>query len=339
MNRTRLAEAVGLWIAEGDRATDGEITFTNASRCLVRQFFEVLCCVFPDYVDRIRLYVYSDTGEGQPFDIPVRTVRRYQDERANRPYAILRLASVDCLREWRRLYDELLADKTAHPDLLRGIFAGEGTVHISSRNSRTLRIAQLKSSLLERLLKSCGFSYSYYPPSRTYEVSKRHQWDLAAEMDLCGLHPAKAADFKQAYAEFIEYHYPKGFLERAVLKDLHKPYTAQQLADKYDRSRARLSEVLGVLRKKGFVKKFGVLQTTYWLNSRVDKIVISSRKDAYLQAVASSGCRSTADVASYLNTDHSNASRRLRELQCLGLLDYEDGCWKPCKKKKDVHVI
>jgi len=56
---TELAECIGLWLAEGDKKTEREITFTNNCIPLVELFGFTIQKQFENYPINPRIYVYS----------------------------------------------------------------------------------------------------------------------------------------------------------------------------------------------------------------------------------------------------------------------------------------
>jgi hypothetical protein len=87
MNWNKVAQCVGLWLAEGDNKTQQEITFTNSQPELIVLFNSVLRELFGSI--KVRVYSYAP-DETTVVNIPIKEciVRNYIDKRANRPYFI-----------------------------------------------------------------------------------------------------------------------------------------------------------------------------------------------------------------------------------------------------------
>ena len=190
-----IAECVGLWLAEGDKKTKNEITFTNNCIPLVELFYKVISKLFIDKKERIRIYVYSKNNE--KIDIPFcKIVNYYTDKRAKKPYCILRLASVKDIKEWKKIVANISNDKKQYVNILRGFFAGEGNIKEGSHNSRGLRIAQKERNILvELILTDLNIKkFKFRPNERSYIIYGKTNWDIFAELRLADLHPKKKKD-------------------------------------------------------------------------------------------------------------------------------------------------
>jgi len=98
----KIAECVGLWLAEGDNKTKSEITFTNNCLPLVIFFYKVIKRKFSNEKLKPRVYVYRTHNE--VVNIPMKCkINYYQDIRARKPYYIYRVASVNILKEWKKI--------------------------------------------------------------------------------------------------------------------------------------------------------------------------------------------------------------------------------------------
>ena len=61
MNNKKIAECVGLWLAEGDNKSNREITFTNNEFSLIELFHKTIQKLFSNYTFNINIYVwYND---------------------------------------------------------------------------------------------------------------------------------------------------------------------------------------------------------------------------------------------------------------------------------------
>jgi len=154
----KIAECIGLWLAEGDTKTKKEITFTNNQFDLIELFHKTLTLLFDDFEYNTRLYVYMPTKNKVYKKINVNTLRKYIDKRANKPYYIWRLASIKIHNIWVKKVEEFKLNTNFYVPLLRGFFAGEGNIKTGSHGNRTLRIAQLKNTFVEHLLNAVGIT-------------------------------------------------------------------------------------------------------------------------------------------------------------------------------------
>ncbi|MBN1274861.1 hypothetical protein JXA12_01025 [Candidatus Woesearchaeota archaeon] len=331
-----IAECVGLWLAEGDSTSRYELTFTNNSPALIRHFYSGVSGLFPG--ERYHLYIY---GLGNPVKPPIPgiAVRTYTDKRARKPYFIIRLASKATMTAWYDIVSDYLSsdDISVVASIIRGFFAGEGSVKVSSHNSRILRIAQKeRTDYLDNTFSLLGLHFRFFAGNRTYEFSGRDNWLVFAEHRLADLHPLKKASFWSAYHDFKQCHYPKLYLKQSIFPLLSEPKSARQLAKAFSRSSARIYDVLSELKEEGSVSNYRVGSVDYWVAS--DCLVISGKKKAYLD------CLSIPRVASYcarlFDVTHKSATRRLRELEKLGLAQrLPNKQWKAINTEKKLCVI
>lgn len=312
-----VAECVGLWLAEGNNKCHNEITFTNNCTELITRFHTTLHSLFP--TKKIRVYCYSKSGGAEcPVKVPV--VRRYVDTRARKPYFIWRLASVDAMSYWKAIVHQYLGNAKAHSHILRGFFAGEGSVKTGKHHNRVLRIAQKeRKPFIDALLKSFGITYAFYSGNRTYEITGKWNWDIFQKYKLAELHPLKRARFQEIYGAYQEEHYPSLELRRNVLAVLAEPFTARTMANRFHRSQARIAEILVALKKEGLAKNFRVGSTNYWVHSDYERIIISPVKERYL-SVLSDSPQTTAEIQRHIGVDYKSVERRLRELEKLALV-------------------
>jgi len=142
--KSNLAECVGLWLAEGDNKCNNEITFTNNEYQLIEHFHYNLIRLFKKYNPKIRIYVYNSIRK--KLKIPLKNVKvnNYVDKRATKPYYIWRLASVELIKKWKIIIEEYKKNNNFYAEVLRGFFAGEGSIKEGSHCSRKLRISQSK---------------------------------------------------------------------------------------------------------------------------------------------------------------------------------------------------
>ena len=171
LSKQELAECVGLWLAEGDKITKQEITFTNNCIELILFFDKIISSLYTG-VNPFRLYVYSPSPRKLFNDFGKFKIRYYYDRRANRTYFIYRLADVRFVKFWHALVEKIKSQEEFYPDILRGIFAGEGNVkHSLKGNSRSVRIAQKKDLYLEEILTHLGILFSYNQSHKYYTIT------------------------------------------------------------------------------------------------------------------------------------------------------------------------
>lgn len=328
----RVAECVGLWLAEGDNKTHSEITFTNNCWKLIGLFERTINRLFWDQEYNQRIYVYSPTKEHKKIDANC-MVKYYVHKRATKPYFIFRIASRELIKNWKTIVINFLNDKDLSEYILRGFFAGEGNVHIGKRNVRTLRISQGKrKEFIESLLKDLGITFHYTQENRNYVINKKSNWDVFARFKLADLHPDKKEKFWKNY-NFQQEHYSKKVLSKKIYSLLERPYTARELSDKLGRSFARIQDVLIELKKEKRINHFRVKSKGHWTRDK-NLIIISKLKKDYLFLLDIP--RKTSYLADNFGVCWKSSFRRLKELEKLNLVERQkDGKWmrvKTCKK-------
>ena len=339
MDNHQIAECVGLWLAEGDNKTKMEITFTNSETDLIKHFNKVLRNIFSNYKFNIRLYVYSSNNKDVIIPIKVNIIKRYTDKRANRPYYIWRLASVELNKKWRIIVENYKQKSIYYSDILRGFFAGEGNIKTGSHNNRTIRIAQKKSSFLEKLLKYFKIEFNYRKEERSYSITHKDNWDKLAKIRIGDLHPLKNKRFWEVYNGFKESHYKHNYLKNSVFNILNKSHLPIDLASKFNRSKARIQEILVNIKKEGKINNFRVGSISYWIRNDSNTIIISRLKKEYIDFLSNSN-KTTKEIANYFNVNYKSSFRRLKELEKLNLVSRnKNKTWKIIKPEKKVIVI
>lgn len=334
-----IAECVGLWLAEGCRKTNREITFTNSQFCLIEHFHCTITKLFQQFNFRTRIYVYTPHETYVPVPLEVDKVNRYIHPRATRPYFIWRLASVHLTSMWKNIVHEYMNDVKYYPCILRGFFAGEGHVKMGSKCSRILRVSQNKDEFVEKLLSQLGISFSYTPGNRCYNISSKWNWDIFARLRIADLHPEKKERFWGSYREFNEEHYPNHFLRNAIMEILIEPKTSKELSVLFSRSHARVTELVVDLKSEKLIREFKVGSHNYWIRNDQRKIIVSHLKERYLNLVKQRPL-TTTQMAKYFNVDYKSSLRRLKELEKLGLVTRDpDKTWVKLKVCKEVVVL
>ncbi|MFH1276494.1 MAG: hypothetical protein ABIH82_05265 [Candidatus Woesearchaeota archaeon] len=335
----QIAECVGLWLAEGDNKCNNEITFTNNEFSLIKFFHGNIKHLFSDYQFKIRIYVYTPNWENINVPIKVDKINIYRDVRATKPYYIWRLASVSLNGEWRHIVNQYKDNQRYYPDILRGFFAGEGSIKSGSHSNRIIRISQKKSYFLESMLKYFKVNFRHIEEKRTYEISSKFNWDKLANIKLANLHPTKKEKFWRVYNEFKEEHYKTNYLENIIFKLLLRPYQTSELATKFNRSKARIQDVLIDLKKEGKINNFRVRSASYWIRNDQNIIIISKLKKKYLDFLAKS-YKTTKEIANYFKVNNKSSFRRLKELEKLSLVQRnKDKTWKIIEVTKEVLTI
>ena len=333
----KLAECVGLWLAEGDSKSELEITFSNNCWELVELFHKTLRKLFSKYNPKIRIYVYNSTKK--QINIPIKNVQvnHYVDKRATKPYYIWRLASVDLVRKWREIVEKSKDNEKLYAEILRGFFAGEGNIKIGSHKNRTIRISQGKpSKLIETILNKFRIDYRYYPRERSYIITHKTNWDKCAKIKIADSHPLKKSKFWETYLSFKEEHYKHNYLKKSIFGCLVKPYTSKELSIKLNRSQARIYDVLDLFKKEENIENFRVRSKDYWIRKDQKIIIISRLKHNYLNFLGDLD-RTTKDFSKRFKVDWKSSFRRLKELEKLGLVKRnQDKIWRRLNVTKKV---
>jgi predicted transcriptional regulator len=321
----RVAQTVGLWLAEGDRQTRREITFTNNQPHLVTFFHDVITkCLHPPRTARIAVYL---PNAGFPHLMPVRRARYrdYIDARANSPYYIYRVSGVEKNREWRAIVSQVCSTSFNYQFVLQGFFAGEGNVKQGSHNSRAVRIAQAHPlPLLERMLRHYGISF-IYGGHREYTISGRDNLEKFLALQMTCLHRLKHEKFLRMMAGYRQRHYPKHTLNDHVYKELVIPRTTKDLATRFERTSSRLVRVLSTLCLSGNVQRYHVNSTYYWVRADSQLIVVSKQKMRILNLLKVP--YRLFELATILRVNAKAVSHRMNELEKLGLVRREKANW------------
>lgn len=128
------------------------------------------------------------------------------------------MASTSLFKEWKEIVNLYLDNKDYYPDLLRGFFAGEGSLKSTSHNSRSVMISQLPCIFLEKMLKTLKIEFSYNHGNRSYFITHWDNWDKLAKIKIADLHFAKKEKFWKIYNEFQERHYKNHHIKNSILE-------------------------------------------------------------------------------------------------------------------------
>ncbi|MFH1181787.1 MAG: hypothetical protein V1702_02415 [Candidatus Woesearchaeota archaeon] len=335
-----LAECVGLWLAEGDSKTKSEVTFTNNCKELILHFHNNLKRIYLGS-NLPRIYIYSKTPGSLNFKLPLENVRlkQYPDIRANKPYCIYRLASVTFVKLWKELVEFYLSQKDYYPDILRGIFAGEGNIHTGEHSNRTLRVSQVnRIKQFEQLFDALGLKYKYSAGNRMYNFTHKENWDIFAKNRLADLHCDKKAKFWKTYNSYKQNHYRKHFIRDTMLCLLTTPKTKGELAVHFSRSEARIYDILSLYKKEGKIINFCVYSKAYWVRKDSRIIIISRVKNKYINLIKNSN-KTTQEFAKDLKVSWKSSFKRLSELKKLGLVTQKNMRWKLLHCDKKVIIL
>jgi len=333
----QVAECVGLWLAEGDNKTEAEITFTNNSLKLVKYFYRNIKNLFN--ADNFRLYAYYPSRD-HPLKLgfKVKTIKFYVDKRANKPYFIIRIASKDIVRKWKKLVQVVESDKTSHNYILRGFFAGEGNIKTGKHFNRTLRISQRNRILIiDNILNNLGVNFTFSRRERAYVITGRSNWEKLAKIGVADLNPIKKEKFWGTYNSFVEWHYPRHYIKSNILSYIETPKTSSQLSIEFKRGRSQIQHILKKLKSEGKVKNFRVGSIDYWVKTESNTILISRRKKEILDFL--SNPRKTSDVSYKMKICWKAAYRRLKELERLNLVSNKNYLWYKIPTSKEVKII
>jgi len=333
-----IARCVGLWLAEGDNKTRNEITFTNNCIPLIELFEKTIVKLFEDKKFNPRVYCYAKEGEKIKLPAINAIVKYYIDNRARQPYYIFRIASVELTKMWHDIVDEFKTREEYYQYILQGFFAGEGNVkHLPNHHHRSIRISQKDpNEFVERILDYFDITYVFKPENRMYDIYNQYNFNRLNEIGIANLHPVKKEQFKVFKKPQKEIHYSPGYLKQQVFKELIKPKTTLELSKKYERSFARLQDVLIELKKENKIQNFHVGSHNYWIR-RDQNIIIIGRKLNDVLRVLKKPLR-TVGISKELVVSFDAARKRLAHLERLGLISRNDKLWFR-KNSKRVIVV
>jgi|GEM_PF-786673 len=328
-NNSAIAECIGLWIAEGDKKTIREITFTNNCLDLVLFFKEIIRKIYTGS-NQPRMYIYSPSQRQLFYHLEgFKKINFYIDKRANRPYYIYRLADSEFLRRWKDIVDEFSGKEEHYADILRGIFAGEGNVHhsIQNHNTKELRIASKdRNDFIEKILRYHDIRFDFDISHRSYNL-RINPIDRFIAIRLTELHPDKEARFIKILDSIKEIHYSPGQLEELILKTLHDNFmTTKELSASLKRSPLRILEVLQKLQKEDKVGHIRTNQRSCWsIKANLDKYRLNEKKFILSNIHVSN---SFAEMGKNLNISRKSISKRVIAYEKEGVIEKDAGWWK-----------
>lgn len=265
IDEIKLAECVGLWLAEGDNNSNLEITITNNCWNIITYFHSLMEEMFEDIKPRI--YVYrTNKSNSKKFSLNNVRFRYYTDNRANKNYYIYRIASVKLVKLWHSLVNEIELKRYLYKHVLRGFFAGEGNLKEGSHKNRTIRISQGKPNIfLETMLKELNIESRFSERERSYVITGRENWDKLSRIKIADLHSNKKVKFWRIFNSYKEWHYSHNFIRNNILEHLDVPKSSRQLAYEFNRGQNRIQQVLTKLKRENKVVNFRIKSIDYWI--------------------------------------------------------------------------
>jgi len=330
----KLAECVGLWLAEGDKKTKAEVTFTNNSLDLVLFFRETINKIYAGK-NKPRLYVYSPSSR-QLFTklYGFKTIRFYIDKRARRPYYIYRLADTYFLKDWKFFVLSTTNQYRYFEAVLRGIFAGEGNIdhNPQSNNHRSIRISCIsENSYFEKLMNHLKLKYRYDKSRRQYEISGP-SLNIADKINIASLHHEKEHKFNNMIFSVKEKHYSPNYLKNSLLNKLDKLHTSKELAKHFNRDLTRIQEVLSELKKENKVSHVKTKYKSLWGGKEVIEKFLMEEKFKLLKKLYK--YKSITKLSKNINLGPKAIRRQLRKLEKEKLTEYKNNKWELTEKGK-----
>jgi hypothetical protein len=328
-----IAECVGLWLAEGDSKTNNEITFTNNCLELIIYFHNMIKNLYHGN-NKPRLYVYSSTKKILISEINGLKINNYTDFRAKKTYYIFRLSDVNFVKEWKQLVKTFKDNSVYYPEILRGIFAGEGNVKhdLKNKNSRNLRIASGKrDQFIEKLLKCFNIPIKFEANKRTYWIFGRNLEKLNA-INIASLHPEKEAKFRKMINSIKEIHYSPGELSELLLNKLDKFFTTKELSTTFKRSEARIQETLSELKRLDKISYIRTRRLTLWANKELINKYLFDEKVKLLHNIKK--YQSFQRVGKELNLPRKAVAKKVRQFEKENLIFLGKNGWEMTPKGK-----
>ena len=235
--------------------------------------------------------------------------------------------------------EQVLSTPANFPAVLRGFFAGEGSVKFTKNHgNRVIRIAQkARNPVVEKMLRYIDVEFTFIPGHRTYEIYGRGNIEKLAGIRLANMHPDKHARMVSLLAGYRQRHLKRNTLKPEILLAISTPRKSSEIAEMFGKSISRAAQVLVSLKKEGKAQFFKVGSSGFWVRSDAKLIIISRRKSEYLNQLAAP--KSTAHLARTMRVCPRAAKRRLNELERLGLVCNVGGRWNKMNNASDVLVL
>ena len=318
IDEIKLAECVGLWLAEGDNRTIREVTITNNSIDVILFFHEQIMKIYKGK-NKPRIYVYSPSKRKLYNSIGNIKINFYTDERANRPYYIYRIADVVFLKKWHSIVEKIKNRKKLFEHILRGFFAGEGNIKFDlKRGCRIIRISQGKrNEYLEKILKRFNLTFKYDIKKRMYWISGKNNLVRVEELDIASLNPIKYAEFSR----MMEGHYniSRNQLKWKVYKMLKTPRKFKDISNKMRVNWVDVSFVLNELKKEGKIDYFRENRDRYWARKDFVNKTLSKRKTDIISNLDAP--KGNVKLSNCMSIPRKTITRRLLELEKEGLIE------------------
>lgn len=330
-----IAECVGLWLAEGDKKTSAEVTFTNNCMELIMFFHETIKPLYKGK-NKPRIYVYSPTDRILISKLQEFVIRNYVDKRANRTYYIYRLADTEFVKEWKKIVELVKNREEYYEDVLRGIFAGEGNVKhdFENNNARNVRISVgLRDPFIEKLLIYFNVKFSYEEHKKQYVITGRCL-DKLKEIKIASLHPEKEVKFRKMFECLKENHYSAGELKTLLLKELNEFKKTSELAIKLQKSDLRILEVLCGLKKEGKIGVVRIKGNSYWIRKEILDGYLNSEKIKLLRYVMKK--QTMTAIGKSLNLSRKSIRNRLLKLEKEGVVEKKGEHWMVKEEAKTL---
>ena len=334
MNR-EIGECVGLWLAEGDKKSDREITFTNNCLELIFFFHKSVKTLY-NGKNIPRIYIYSSTDRVLISDLQGFNVKNYFDKRAKRTYFIYRLADTTFVKEWKKLVNQAKESSDFYADILRGIFAGEGNIKhdFENNNSRNLRIAAgFRDPFIEKLLRSFDIHFIYEEERRNYLITGR-QLEKLKMIQIASLHPEKESKFRFMIECLKEKHYSPGELKQLLFEELHDFRRTSELAIKFGKSDLRILEVLRELKREGKIGLIRLRGISLWTRKEILDEYLSTEKVKLLTKLEKN--TTLTAIGKSLNLSRKSVRHRLLKLQLQGVVEKQGDYWMIKEKEKTI---
>ncbi|MBT4804674.1 helix-turn-helix domain-containing protein [Candidatus Woesearchaeota archaeon] len=336
MNMTKeIAECVGLWLAEGDSKTKSEVTFTNNCIELILFFHEHIHQLYSGK-NKPRIYIYSPAPRTLITNLNGFVIRNYSDVRAKRTYYIYRLADVQFVKEWKRIVSDVKDNEKFYPEVLRGIFAGEGNVKhdLKNKNSRNLRVASGKRDpFIEKLLEFFNVPIKYTSDNHMYLITGRHLEKLN-DINIAVLHPEKESKFRKMIDSVKEKHYSPGEFKKLLFGQLDSFQKTKDLAKFFNKSVIYTLETLTELKRENVVSNIKRKDGSFWAKKHLIKEHFNSERVRILHNIKKYQTFSKTGKA--VNLSRRTVARRVREYQKDGLIAFKNACWEMTEKGKVI---
>ncbi len=320
IDETKIAECVGLWLAEGDNKTVREVTITNNSIDVILFFHEQFMKIYKGK-NEPRIYVYSPSKRKLYNSIGGIKTNFYTDERANRPYYIYRISDVLFLKSWHNIVEKIKDRKELSAHILRGFFAGEGNIKFDQKyGTRIVRISQGKrNKFLERMFKKFKLTFKYDDEKRMYWISGKNNLNELEELDIASLNPIKYAEFRKMMGSYNNINISRNQLKREVYEILKTPRKFKEVLNNLKVSWVDISLVLNELKKEGKIDYFREDRNRYWARKDFVNKVLLKRKVDIISNLDSS--RGVIKLSEHTNIPRKTIARRLKELEREGFIE------------------